>query len=181
MRLLINRFSISAILLVASFFTVGHFSTYALAQTDPAPAVNYDPACFNKQDNAFNTDTCKKSRSENADVYRDYCENDNERKEEGAVWVVFAQDCVTFTEFWGLAVNYILMFSSIIAGIMFVIASFKYLSSRGNAADLADAKSMLISTTIGIIIIASAFVIIQVLDSAFTIPGSDPINLMPFF
>ena len=50
---------------------------------------------------------------------------------------------------------------------MFVVASFKYLTSKGDPTTLADARSMLTNAIIGFLIIASAFVIVQVLNSAF--------------
>lgn len=103
------------------------------------------------------------------------------RKGEGVVWIRFAQECMDFIGFGGFALKYLLTFSSIIAGGVFMYASFKYLSSRGDPSALADARDMLTQASIGIALIASAFVIIQLLDSTFILTeGSQFIYLLPF-
>ena len=87
--------------------------------------------------------------------------------------------CFNLTDFIGTTVNYLLMFGTIIAGFMFAYASFKYLTSRGNPSELADARDMIMQTVIGLILIALAMVIVNFLTSAFGSVTPD-INLMPF-
>lgn len=137
-------------------------------------------ACFDDSYDPFiyDSDECKNIRAIN-ELEREKA-NCHQRRDEGAVWAVFLEDCITFTDFGGIAINYLLTFSSIIAGAMFVFASFKYLGSRGDPARLADARDMLLNTAIGMVLIATAYVTIQIMDAALTF-GGDPINILPFF
>ena len=147
------------------------------AGSDPVGSPN--PDCFKQESSIYNTTGCQEWRnSESGKKYqKQLCD---ERKPEGAVWVVFASQCVTFVEFGPIIISYLLTFSSIIAGVMFVVASFKYLSSKGDPSALADARDMMINAAVGMVLIASAYAIVVVLNDAFGFAGG-AINLLPFF
>jgi hypothetical protein len=105
---------------------------------------------------------------------------DAKRKEGYVMAWAFNSECVNLPEFMNTLVNYLMLFASLIAGIMFVYGSFKYISSRGNPSDLGDGRDILTSSVIGILLIACAYIIIQFLGSAFGSVDS-AINLTPFF
>lgn len=162
------------IVLLQSFFVnpTASYAQWTVACFDDSidQVIYNSPQC--QQERTQREDSANESRAKNE------CEK---RKVDGAVWVMFASQCVTFTEFGKIAVQYLLTFSSIIAGGMFMVASFKYLTSRGDPSALADAKDMLLNASIGIVLIASAVVIIQVLDGTLNLTGGeDPIDLLPF-
>ena len=152
----------------------------AQAQTgNPEPVGSPNPECFNRDYAQYNSASCQEGRdSESGRQFeKDECEKE---KPSGAVWVVFARQCVTFVEFGSIAISYVLTFASIIAGVMFVAASFKYLSSKGDPSALADARDMMINAAVGMVLVATAFAIVQLLNSSFGFAGG-AVNLLPFF
>jgi hypothetical protein len=79
----------------------------------------------------------------------------------------FNNACNNLLEFSQTAINYALFFATLIAGFMFAKGAFGILVSRGNPASVADARETLTNATIGLILLASAFLIIKFLNGAF--------------
>ena len=113
------------------------------------------------------------------------CVEENEcatLKSEGKVFArAFNNACVTLPEFIETMVNYVMMFAAIIAGFMFLQGGLKIITSRGNPTAVVEARSTLINAAVGLVLLATAYVIIQVLNGAFGDGVSSDINLLgPF-
>lgn len=76
--------------------------------------------------------------------------------------------CFTLQDFIPTLLSYFMMFAAIIAGFLFIWASYKYLTSKGDPSALAEARDMIMQVVIGLVILMLAYVIIQVLGSAFS-------------
>ena len=109
------------------------------------------------------------------------CDTDANR-EEGRVFArAFNNACVTLPEFINTLVNYAMMFASIVAGFMFLQGGIKIIASRGNPAAVVEARSTLINAGVGLVLLATAYVVITFLSDAFGYGVTEDINLLgPF-
>jgi hypothetical protein len=78
-----------------------------------------------------------------------------------------AGSCVTFLGFTQSIIKYVMLAASIIVGFMLLTGGFKYLTSRGNVAALTDARDQILHATIGVVLLATAYLIILVLQGSF--------------
>ena len=106
----------------------------------------------------------------------------DDQRSEGKVFArAFNNACVILPEFIETMVNYVMMFAAIIAGFMFLQGGLKIITSRGNPTAVVEARSTLINAAVGLVLLATAYVIIQVLNGAFGDGVSTDINLLgPF-
>ena len=105
-----------------------------------------------------------------------------DKKSEGKVFArAFNNACVTLPEFIETVVNYVMMFASIIAGFMLLQGGLKIIASRGNPTAMVEARSTIINAAVGLILLATSYVIIQFLSDAFGNGITPDINLLgPF-
>lgn len=92
----------------------------------------------------------------------------------------FNNGCFTLPEFFTTVLNYLMTFAGVIAAFMFVRGSYGVLVSKGNPAALVEARDMLTQALIGLIIIATAYGVVNFLGTAFNSLNLG-IDLTPFF
>ena len=148
--------------------------------TDGPSAPNPDPVTEPEEEPK---DPCEgKTGADKAScVEEKECDTDDNR-EEGRVFArAFNNACVTLPEFINTLVNYAMMFASIVAGFMFLQGGIKIIASRGNPAAVVEARSTLINAGVGLVLLATAYVVITFLSDAFGYGVTEDINLLgPF-
>ncbi len=103
-------------------------------------------------------------------------------REAGKVFArAFNNACVTLPEFITTLINYVMMFASVIAGFMFLQGGIKIIASRGNPTAVVEARSTLLHAAIGLVLLATSYVIINFLNGAISGGVTPDINLLgPF-
>ena len=147
------------------------FSTLLVFHMLSVPPSAYAETDCSKMEGAAKT-SCEKQNE---------CETDANR-DQGKVFArAFNNTCVTLPEFITTVVNYVMMFAAIIAGFMFLQGGIKIIASRGNPAAVVEARSTLINAGVGLVLLATAYVIITFLSDAFGGGVTEDINLLgPF-
>ena len=84
--------------------------------------------------------------------------------------------CVTFVGFSRTIIDYALLIAALIAGGMLLKGGFKYTVSRGNAVALMEARDEIIHASIGVMILAVAYVAILFLQGSLGFLGLDLIG-----
>ncbi len=137
--------------------------------TAPSTAKPKDP-CANKT--GADKTSCKA---------REACQTTTNR-EAGKVFArAFNNACVTLPEFITTLINYVMMFASVIAGFMFLQGGIKIIASRGNPTAVVEARSTLLHAAIGLVLLATSYVIINFLSNSFGYGVTTDINLLgPF-
>ena len=81
--------------------------------------------------------------------------------------------CITFIGFSRTIINYAMLVAALIAGAMLLKGGFKYTVSRGNAAALIEARDEILHASIGLAMLASAYVAILFLQGSLGFLGLD--------
>jgi hypothetical protein len=123
----------------------------------------------------------KTGASKDSCVAKNRCETEANRKQGKVFARAFNNACVTLPEFVQTLVNYVMMFAAIIAGFMFLQGGLKIIASRGNPAAIVEARSTLINAGVGLVLLATSYVLIHFLSNAFGYGVTTDINLLgPF-
>lgn len=93
-------------------------------------------------------------------------------------YIATFDSCIGFGDGIGLVVTYGLIITTLLAGIKFAIGAMRMIFSAGNPQKLSDAREELTDAAIGLVMLASAFVIIRYLSASF--PAEWQINLLQF-
>jgi hypothetical protein len=147
-----------------------------LTATPTIPVAPKDPCSkYTSGSAAYNRCTAQITCNNRVDAV-----NQTSGKSAGYVFLpAFNNACNNLTEFFTTALNYLMLFATLIAGFMFARGMFGILVSRGNPAAVADAREMLTNAAIGLVLLATAFLVIKFLNGGFqAIPGGG-INLCP--
>jgi hypothetical protein len=169
---MVNLRLLVTLILLSFSLTVWPVQLSTAYAADP-PQSSLDP-CADKPTAAERTE-CQKAARDAATTAKE-CDG---KKKEGYVYIGVLQKCYTLPDFITTAINYVLMFSSIIAGFIFVMGAYNYLISRGDPGKLGEGREMITNAVVGMVLIASAFAIIRFLNGAFQTVDSG-INLLPF-
>jgi hypothetical protein len=119
--------------------------------------------------NVYDSTDCKVKRGQAE------CEKN---KDKGWVYVrAFGQDpetsCVSFIGFTKTIINYAMLIAALIAGAMLLKGGFKYVVSRGSATALIEARDEILHASIGIVLLAVAYVAILFLQGSLGFLGVD--------
>lgn len=147
---------------------------------------SHQAECYGNPTTYFASSTHHSCFDEGTD-YANNCSNDDAQTEcsnktqadgtkAGAVYVRVLGtgqhgSCLTFIGLTKSIVNYALFISSLVAAFMLLKGGFKYTTSRGDAAGLMEARDQIMHATIGVILLACAYIIILFLQGSFSFLG----------
>jgi hypothetical protein len=144
--------------------------TYNMASSGQPTGETHYPGTLDKDGNPiYDSYECKAERG------KDTCEKN---KDKGWVYVrAFGTDpetsCVSFIGFTKTIINYALLIAALIAGAMLLKGGFKYVVSRGSATGLMEARDEILHASIGIVLLAVAYVAILFLQGSLGFLGVD--------
>lgn len=75
--------------------------------------------------------------------------------------------CLDFGTSLGLAITYGMILATLMAGVKFAVGAVRMIFSAGNPQKLSDARDDLTDAAIGLVLLATAFVLIRFLDATF--------------